>query len=162
IPPQLDVVVNVDEAQLGKVQPGQAVQVTVPAYADQPFSGKVSAVAPAVDQKTRTSAVHVKADDPQARLKPGMLATVSVAVADRADTLLVPRTAVAATVGPNMPTTVVTVDPTGHVIHMPVQTGLANDSQVEITSGLSDGEVVVTGNAGGLTDGEIVQPEIQA
>src|SRR5262249_34285110 len=80
IPPQLDVVVNVDEAQLGKVQTGQSVQVTVPAYADQPFSGTVSTVAPAVDQKTRTSAVHVQADDPHGRLKPGMLATVTVAV----------------------------------------------------------------------------------
>ena len=36
IPPQLEVVVNVDEAQLGKVQTGQTVSVTVPAYAGRP------------------------------------------------------------------------------------------------------------------------------
>jgi hypothetical protein len=43
-----------------------------------------------------------------------------------------------------------------------VTIGIASDSQVEITSGLTDGQVVVTGNTGGLTDGEIVQPQIQA
>ena len=55
-----------------------------------------------------------------------------------------------------------TVDPTGHAVHVPVSIGITTDSLVEITSGLSDGQVVVTGNTGGVTDGEIVQPQIQA
>ena len=63
-------------------------------------------------------------------------------VAHNADTLLVPRTAIASNVGANTQATVVTIDPVGHVIHTPVQIGLANDSQVEIKSGLSEGQVV--------------------
>ena len=39
--------------------------------------------------------------------------------------------------------------------------GIAGD-QVEITSGLTDGQLVATSNTGGLTDGQIVQPQIQA
>ncbi len=162
IPPQLEVVVNVDEAQLGKVQSGQSVQVSVPAYPDAPFSGTVSAIAPAIDQKTRTSAVHVQPADPQGRLKPGMLAAVSVAVANKPDALLVPRAALAASTNPNTQATVVTIDPTGHVVHTPVRVGITSDEQVEITNGLSAGQVVVIGNSGGLTDGELVQPQIQA
>jgi RND family efflux transporter MFP subunit len=164
IPPQLEVDVNVDEAQLGNVQPGQAVQVTVPAYANQPFAGTVSAVAPAVDQKTRTSAVHIQPLDPQGKLKPGMLATVSVAVADKQDALLLPRAAVSTsgTLSPNTQTTIVTIDPSGHAQHVPIQIGLATDSMVEVTRGLSDGQLVAIGNTGGVTDGEIVQANVQA
>ena len=40
--------------------------------------------------------------------------------------------------------------------------GLATDEQVEITSGLSEGQLVVTGNTGGLIDGQVVQPQVQA
>jgi RND family efflux transporter MFP subunit len=162
IPPQLDVAINVDEAQLAKVQPGQSVQVTVPAYPDQPFAGTVSAVAPAVDQKTRTSTAHVQPVDPQGRLKPGMLATVTVAVADKPDALLVPRVAVGANVAPNTPASVVSIDPAGHAVHTPVRIGLVTDDEVEITSGLTEGQVVATGNTGGLTDGQIVQPQIES
>src|SRR5581483_3675309 len=96
------------------------------------------------------------------RLKPGMLATVNVTVADNPDALLVPRAALGSNITPNAQTNLVTIDPTGHAIHTPVQIGLMNETQVEIKSGLSDGQVVVTGNSGGLTDGEIVQPQMQA
>lgn len=162
IPPQLEVDVNVDEAHLGKVQPGQAVQVTVPAFADQPFAGTVATIAPAVDQKTRTSAVHIQPVDPRGRLKPGMLATVIVSVADRPAALVVPRAALGSSVAANTQTTIVTIDPAGHALRRPVQIGLTTDDQVEITSGLSDGQLVATGNTGGLTDAQIVQPQIQA
>ena len=161
IPPQLEVDVNVDEAQLGKVRQAQTVQVVVPAYPDQPFAGTVATIAPAVDQKTRTSAVHIQPRDPQGQLKPGMLATVSVTVADRPDALLVPRTALGSNITGG-PDSVVTIDPTGHAIRTQVQIGLTSGDQVEITSGLSDGQLVATGNTGGLTDGEIVQPQVQA
>jgi hypothetical protein len=115
-----------------------------------------------VDQKTRTSAVHIQAQDPQGKLKPGMLATVTVQVADQPDALVVPRNAVANNISPNTQTSVVTVDPTGHVVRTPVGIGITSTDQVQITSGLSAGQVVVTGNTGGLTDGEIVQPQIQS
>ena len=161
IPPQLDVDINVDEASLGKVQQGQAVQIVVPAYPDQPFTGTISTIAPAVDQKTRTSAVQIQPQDPQNRLKAGMLAAVSVTVGDQADALLVPRTALGSNVTPGMQTSVITIDPTGKVVRTPVQIGLTSGDQVQITSGLSDGQLVATGNTGGLTDGEIVQPQVQ-
>jgi RND family efflux transporter MFP subunit len=161
IPPQLDVVVNVDEAQLGNVQQGQSVQVQVPAYPDQVFGGAITAIAPAVDQKTRTSAVHIQAVDDRAQLRPGMLATVSIVTATRQDALLVPRAAVGANVAANTQTSLVVIGPNGQVQHLPVQLGLATDSVVQITSGLGEGQVVATGSAGALTDGEIVQPQMQ-
>src|SRR5205807_2246987 len=54
IPPSLEVAINVDEAQLGRVTQGQVASLQVPAYPDQTFTGTVSTVAPAVDQKSRT------------------------------------------------------------------------------------------------------------
>jgi membrane fusion protein (multidrug efflux system) len=160
IPPQLEVDVNVDETQLGKVRTGQTVSVAVPAYPDSPFAGTISAIAPAVDQKTRTSAVHIQPSDPKGLLKPGMLATVAVAVADKPDVLLIPRAAVGNNVAPNSTTNIFTIDPSGHAVRIPVQIGLTSGDQVEIIGGLSDGQLVATGSTGGLTDGQIVQPQI--
>ena len=90
-----------------------------------------------------------------------MLATVTVTVADEPDALLVPRAAVGSSVTPGTQTSVITIDPTGHVVRTPVQIGLTSSDQVEITSGLSDGQLVATGSTGGLTDGEVVQPQVQ-
>lgn len=133
----------------------------MPAYPDESFGGTISAIAPAVDPKTRTSAVHIQPQDDQSQLRPGMLATVRVVTADRPDALLIPRSAVAANATPNTPTTVVVIGPSGQITHVPVQLGVASDSVVQVSSGLGEGQVVVTGNSGGLTDGEIVQPQIQ-
>jgi hypothetical protein len=47
-------------------------------------------------------------------------------------------------------------------VHTPVRIGLVTDDEVEITSGLTEGQVVATGNTGGLTDGQIVQPQIES
>ena len=105
--------------------------------------------------------MHIQPVD-RGRLGPGMLATVIVSVADRLEALVVPRAALGSSVAANTQTTIVTIDPAGHVLRTPVQIGLTTDDQVEITSGLSDGQLVATGNSGGLTDGQIVQPQIQA
>src|SRR5581483_8515247 len=49
VPPSLELVVNVDESQLGQVAEGQSVQLTVPAFPNQAFSGTVKSIAPTID-----------------------------------------------------------------------------------------------------------------
>src|SRR5260221_208747 len=63
IPPALEVAVNVDEAQLGRVSKGQSVALQVPAYPSESFTGSVVAVAPGVDQKTRSASVRIAPND---------------------------------------------------------------------------------------------------
>jgi RND family efflux transporter MFP subunit len=161
IPPSLEVDINVDEAQLGSVWQGESVAVQVPAYPDQTFTGKVSAVAPAIDQKTRTAAVHIQPQDDAGRLKPGMMAQVNIITATQSGALLVPRDAIAGSPAPNTTATVVSVD-NGRAQRTTVQLGLVNDQVVQISSGLSDGQVVAVGNTSGLNNGDVVVPQLRA
>ena len=160
IPPTVQVAINVDEAALGHVSQGQSVSIKVPAYPDQTFTGTVSTVAPGVDPKTRTATVLIQPQDEAGNLKPGMLAQVGIIIGSQSDALLVPTQAVLGTPAPNSQATVVTLD--GDVAHhTTVQLGLVNPSVAQITSGLSDGQVVAVGNTGGLNNGDVVAPQMQ-
>jgi multidrug efflux pump subunit AcrA (membrane-fusion protein) len=161
IPPALEVAINVEEAQLGNVWQGQHVALQVPAYPDQTFNGTVTAVAPAVDQKTRTASVRIQPQDDASRLKPGMLAQVSIITATQSDALLVPREAVVGTPAANSSATLITLDG-GHAQRTTVQLGLVGDRLVQINSGLSDGQVVAIGNANGLNTGDAVVPQLRS
>jgi RND family efflux transporter MFP subunit len=160
IPPALDVAINVDESQLGNVSKGQSVSIQVPAYPDQTFGGTVTVIAPAVDQKTRTATVRIQPRDDAGKLKPGMLANVSIVTASQSDALLVPRDAVVGTPATNAPATVVTVDG-GLAQRTQVQLGLVNASAVQVKSGLMDGQVVAVGNVNGLNSGDVVVPQVR-
>jgi RND family efflux transporter MFP subunit len=161
IPPALEVAINVEEAQLGNVWQGQHVALQVPAYPDQSFNGTVSAVAPAVDQKTRTASVRIQPQDDAGRLKPGMLAQVSIITATQNDALLVPREAIVGTPAANSAATLITLDG-GHAQRTTVQLGLVSDRLVQVSSGLSDGQVVAIGNANGLNTGDAVVPQMRS
>jgi RND family efflux transporter MFP subunit len=160
IPPSLEVAISVDEAQLGQVFQGQPVALQVPAYPDKSFDGKVSAVAPGVDQKTRSASVRVQPQDDGSLLKPGMLAQVSIITGMQSDALLIPREAVIGTPASNSLVTVVTLDG-GRAQRTSVQLGLVSDTVVQINSGLSDGQVVAIGSANGLNNGDVVVPQLR-
>jgi RND family efflux transporter MFP subunit len=160
IPPSLEVAVNVDETQLGRVAKGQSVALQVPSYPGETFTGTVAAIAPGVDLKTRTTSVRIEPKDDGGRLRPGMLAQVSIITGTQANALLVPREAVLGSPTPNGQATIVTLDG-GRAKRTAVRLGLVNDQVVEVSSGLSDGQVVAIGNASGLNNGDVVVPQMR-
>jgi HlyD family secretion protein len=86
---------SVDEADIGRVQVGQAVRFTVDAYPDLNFTGKVAEVrnAPTTVSNVVTYGVIIKVANPDLRLKPGMTANVSIVTATREGVLRVPNAA---------------------------------------------------------------------
>jgi HlyD family secretion protein len=160
IPPALEVAVNVDETQLGKVSKGQTVALQVPAYPGESFAGTVTAIAPGVDTKTRTTSVRIQPKDDIGRLRTGMLAQVSIITGAQTNALLVPREAVLGAPTPNGQATVVTLDG-GRAERKTVRLGLVNDQVVEISSGLADGQIVAIANASGLNNGDVVAPQLR-
>jgi len=160
IPPALEVAVNVDETQLGRISKGQTVMVQVPAYPDETFSGTVAAISPAVDQKTRSASVRIQPKDDSGKLRPGMLAQVSIVTATRSDAVLVPRDAIVGTPASGTQAAVVEITD-GKALRANVRVGLINEQVVEILSGLADGQVVVVGKASGLNDGDVVVPRLR-
>ena len=93
---ELQVNASIDEADVGRVQAGQAVEFRVDAFPDQTFPGRVQQVRlqPTTVQNVVTYNAIISVDNPQQRLMPGMTATVSVVVRRAEDVLRIPAAAV--------------------------------------------------------------------
>jgi RND family efflux transporter MFP subunit len=154
IPPALELDTTVDETSLASIQVGQSVDIRAAAYPNQAFTGTVSAVAPAVDSKTRTATVRVELNDPEHQLKPGMQAMVSIAVMTP-DALVVPRDAVTDSLVPGSEATVVTLD-NNQVERTSIRLGQVGNQMVEVTSGLAEGQLVAISNLSTLKNGDAV------
>ena len=73
--------VQVEETLLPFLAQGQSALIQVDAYPDQTFAGVVATIAPELDATTRTVQVSITPDDANRMLRPGMSATVQLAVA---------------------------------------------------------------------------------
>lgn len=87
--------ITVDEADIGNVREGQAVQFTVDAFPDRDFEGRVSQVRQqgVSDQGVVTYTVVVQADNPGRVLLPGMTANAEIILEQRDNVLRLPNTA---------------------------------------------------------------------
>jgi HlyD family secretion protein len=150
----LEVVVNMAEVDVNRVQVGQKADITLDAVPDETVQGTVAQVAPAgvVSSGVVNYPVTVALDNPTASVKTGMTASPNIIVEQRDNVLMVPNRAVR-TVSRQK---VVTVLFEGQQIQTPVQVGLSNDTMSEITSGLQEGDTVLltttttsTGSSGG-------------
>ncbi len=157
----LDIVVNMAEVDVNKVQVGQEAEITLDAVADLTLAGVVSQIAPAGVQSSGVVnyPVTVALSRTAEAVKTGMTANVNIIVARRDNVLVVPNRAIR-TVGKQK---VVAVLYEGQQMQVPVQVGLSGDSATEIVSGLKEGDVVVlnattTVKSGGTTAAPIGIP----
>jgi HlyD family secretion protein len=93
---QIQILVLVDEADIGSIETGQSVSFTVDAFPDRVFSGQVAQVriAGATTANVVTYTVVVSAQNPKQKLLPGMTATVRIITGTRSDVLRIPNEAV--------------------------------------------------------------------
>lgn len=152
----VEVTVNVEEAKLGLVTPDQTATVSVSAYPNQPFTAKVVGEPPIVDPKSRTAIVRLAPTDPKGMLKPGMFAQVTLASTAHKGVLVIPQSAL---VTGNGQTSVYLIN-NGVVKIQPIQTGLSDGANVEVTGGLSEGQIVVVGDKPTLHANDKVTPEL--
>jgi RND family efflux transporter MFP subunit len=148
-------VANIVERDLQHIQTGDDTRVEVDAYPGEVFSGRIARVAPVLDPATRTAPIEVEIPNPGFRLKPGMYARVSITTEDRKEALVVPSDAVI-DLGGRRGVFVAADDDT--VRFRPVTVGIEEQAQIEILSGLAEGERVVTTGARALRDGDRVMP----
>ncbi|WP_200244370.1 efflux RND transporter periplasmic adaptor subunit [Lamprobacter modestohalophilus] len=91
----LDLLLDVPGKELAKIETGQQVIATTPAYPQQRFEGRVTFVSPEVAEDTRTLALEASFDNADHQLKPGLFMTAEL-VTDRREILRVPEAAVIA------------------------------------------------------------------
>ncbi len=134
---------------------GMAVAARVSAYPDREFTGKVTAVNPAVDPSSRIFVIEARFDNPKAELRPGMFATAHVVLPGGENAVFIPRNAVIR----DKTTDSWQVFTVEHgVAHLRVvMAGDLSGDAIRITSGLGGGETVATSNQGELFDGAAVR-----
>jgi len=158
---------SVSEADIGTVAEGQNVEFTVDAFPYSPFSGVVEQIrnSPVTLQSVVTYSVLVRVKNPELKLKPGMTANVSVTVAQRKDILRVPNAAlrfrlpettpITTAERPKAPTKSKAYRPERkvHILKpgntkpepTPVKLGISDNLFTEVLSGVSEGDILVTG-----------------
>lgn len=141
---------EVFERDLSLVREGQPARVSVQAYPGETFAGNVTYVYPTVTLEARTGRVRIELANTGGKLKPGMYARVALEVPTGEPRLVVPREAVHAT---GSRAWVFVRGPDESLIAREVQTGMVADRQIEILSGLQEGETVVA-SANFLIDAE--------
>ncbi len=92
---KMQVNANIDEADVGRIRPGQHVTFRVDAYPTDNFDGTVIQIRlqPVVQQNVTTYGTVIAVPNAELKLKPGMTANVKIEIAKRSDALRVPNTA---------------------------------------------------------------------
>jgi cobalt-zinc-cadmium efflux system membrane fusion protein len=140
----------VPESDSAALKVGEAVEVTVTVYPDQSFHGRVSRVYPVLDADTHRARFRARLSDPANRLRPGMLADITVQRTPLTAEVTVPAAAV---VREGDGTTTVWVTTDGRrFIRRTATIGLQQDDRVQIVNGLSAGERVAADGALFLSD----------
>jgi len=150
---KIKIVVNVGEKDISKLRKGEKVRVSVDAYPEENFLGRVVKVAPAVDPRSRKLKVELEIENKDHRLKPGMFADVEIIYNEHSNVLVVPRISVLEKEGR---TILFTVEDDRAKLRE-VKTGISDEEKIEIVEGLTEGESVVIEGNYGLTDGAKVE-----
>lgn len=142
---------QVEQQYVAYIVSGLAVDVRVDAYPDRVFSGTVEIVNPAADKDSRMFLVKARVPNPDFALKPGMF--VRVSITDQPEQMmLVPKTCVQTKKGLSY----VYVAADGQARRVRVELGDDVGDDVQIVSGLADGDAVILDQIDRLQDGRAV------
>lgn len=138
---------NIFEKDLSQVSPGQRVRITVASLPDQIFEGQITTVGSVVDGETRVVPVQAELDNAQGTLKPGMFASLEVLTESTSEAVMaIPQSAVVEASGQ----TLVFVRNGNAFEPIDVTLGRTAGDQVEVISGLFEGDEIVTQRANQL------------
>lgn len=163
--------VQVDEADIAQVRVGQSADVFAAAYPDTPLPGTIQSIASVARQTPGQASLSflvkiLLAEQGDMMIRPGMSVRADIYTESSAETLAVPVQAVLYDETADgddgaEETAYVFVMQDGKAVRKDVEAGLSSDSDQEITSGLDEGEIVITGPfrvLRHLVDGDAVEP----
>jgi HlyD family secretion protein len=157
---EMEVHGKIDEADIGRVKPGQRATFLVDAYPGLSFTGQVRQVriAPEVVQNVVTYTVVITAPNPRQLLLPGMTASLRILIDETSETLKVPNQALrfrpkregieAQSRETNGTPTVWVLSVDGQAVPVQVTIGRSDDKTTELQSGaVSENQPVIVGIA---------------
>jgi multidrug efflux pump subunit AcrA (membrane-fusion protein) len=139
---RLKIEATVNEVDIGKVALDQQVTITVDAYVNEEWDGRISFIAPAArietDTRVRVFDVEVEVVNPDERLRPGMTANIDIRGDRKEDILTIPVEAVFRKGGRD----VVYRIEDGQPVQTEVELGLVDIARAEVAEGLEQGDLV--------------------
>ncbi|HVT01733.1 MAG TPA: HlyD family efflux transporter periplasmic adaptor subunit [Patescibacteria group bacterium] len=139
----LTATVDLTEIDVTKIKVGQKVTITLDAFPDKTFTGKVVAIdtTGSVSSGVTTYPTTITFDSSIDGIYPNMGVNVTIITSVTSDALIVPSAAVQTVDG----SSTVRILKNGQIQTVDVEIGKSSDTQTQITSGLSNGDTVVTG-----------------
>lgn len=143
------ITVNLTEIDVPKIKVGDQATITLDAFPDKTFTGKVIAIdtAGTVSSNVVNYPTTIQLDSDVAEILSNMSATANIISDVKNDVILVPNAAVQTSNGQST----VRVLKNGQPASVNVEVGESNDSQTEIVSGINEGDTVVTGTSSSST-----------
>ncbi|MFR6285697.1 MAG: efflux RND transporter periplasmic adaptor subunit [Odoribacter splanchnicus] len=124
---------------------------------DKLYSAKVYAVDPFIDVKTRMILLRARFRNTNGELMPGMFAKGNLVVGGKSEFIAVPTEAVV----PEMDGKRMWIVKNGKALSVPVETESRDEKNVEVTSGISVGDTILTGGLMQLRDGMAVEVKMK-
>ncbi|MBR5105728.1 MAG: efflux RND transporter periplasmic adaptor subunit [Alistipes sp.] len=150
------IMINVSEPFFAKVKKGMQVFVTLDAYGEEVFKGKISRIYPVINQATHTFQVEVTLPNSNERVRPGMFARVTLPYG-KVKNVVIPDQAVQKLLGSGDRFVYIYNPADSTVRYSKVELGRRMDAEFEVLSGVKSGEAVVTKGHMGITNGSKVE-----
>lgn len=134
--------VDLTEIDIPKIKTGDLATITIDSLGTQTYVGKVVSVdnVGGTSSNVTSYPVTIQLDDENPAIFANMAVNATIQVESKSDVLIVPNSAVTTANG----TSTVQIMKNGQPQTVPVTTGLTSDSETEITSGLNEGDTIVT------------------
>lgn len=145
--------VAVPEAEASLVAKGQPARLTVTGLPDRKFEGSITRLSYALDDATKTMLVEVEIPNPKLELRPGMYASVQLALQRHDNVMLIPA---AALVMEKTNAFTYTVNGTT-AKKRPIKIGFNDGNVVEVQEGINANESVILAGKKPMTDGMAIQ-----
>ncbi len=134
---------TVIERAYGRVMAGQSADIRADAFPDMVFSGRVSRIAPMLQESSRVAQMEVEVANDSLYLKPGMFCTVILSLAEKDSAQVVPTQAVVARNGDSGVFVVKAGEATAH--YVPIVVGITTSDLTEVLAPVIEGRVVTLG-----------------
>jgi len=152
--------IRIPEKEMGSISVGQEARISVESAPGKFFQGRVKMISPVVDPESGTFKVTIEIPGKNAGLlRPGMFATVFIIMDTHRKALVIPKKALVLE-GEGNQVFVYEKDPEsgmGKAVRRKIETGFEDSEQMEVVSGLSDGDQVITVGHEGLRPGAAVR-----
>jgi len=145
---------NIAERFVASITLGMRAELWFEAIPGETFAATVSEINPVLDPATRTLRIRLRFVNPDPRIRAGMFATISLVTNRRVNVPVIPRSSVINTYGSWI---VFVADENNTAYRREVTLGIENEEVVEILSGLSMGDIVVSAGQNFLSDGDLVR-----